>query len=516
MDNGEAIGSDLKFTFSYSLGTGAGDSVVTHYATVTGAASTKITLVGADGKAGAQVYGSEKIEVANADGTKVDVGSNKNVKSIDASKRSKAVWLVGNESTSTIIGGKKNDTLDASKLDVSGSVVGGAYIDAGNGNDLVYGSTGADTVELGAGNDTFISSGGDDTVTSGKGKDVIIYNGGNMVITDHDQKNDRLELQASIDTLVSGAPVTYPITLLDYSIDSDMTVTLNLGYVTKSGGSGVTNNVTPENTIKIINGVDKTLKLTNAEGKTETLTLSDPETLKVTNSDGSNIAPSVDDVIKTIDASKRTTSVNLTGNGYTTYIKGGTKADTITLKATGGGTIQGGKGDDTLSGSATLDAATEKYTGGNAGKMFYVYTTGDGKDVITNYAEGDVIVLGSAKTKVNETKSKVSGNNYVLTIGSGSITFKDCKDVEIQVQDYGATTTTTYNKKTTTTASYVEYLESKLFTDDTFVDGNELSNIVVDKPLSAGELVAPNSESQKGTELTLNTELITNRKTDQS
>lgn len=478
LDNGEASGSDLKFTYTF----GSGNDTVVHYATVVGAASTKITLVSADGNAGAQVYGSENIEIANADGSKVDVGSNKNVKSMDASKRSKAVWLIGNETTSTILGGKKNDTLDASKLAVSSSVTG-AYIDAGNGNDAVYGSAGADSVTLGAGNDTFISGGGNDTVETGKGKDVIIYNGGNMVITDHDQKNDRIELAAN----VTVGSLTYPVSMLDYSIDSDMTVTLNLGYVATTGNTAI-NTPTIENTIKILNGVDKRLLLTNAEGKTDTLTLSDPQTLKVTNSDGANISPSSTDTITTIDATKRTTPVNLTGNSYTTLIKGGTKDDTVTLTATAGGTIQGGKGNDTLGGTATL-ATDGKYTGGNAGKLFYAYTNGDGKDVITNYAAGDVIVLGSAKTAVNETKSKVSGTDYILTIGSGSITFKNCANVEILVQDYGATTTTTYNKQTSAVSAYDEYL---LFADDNFTTEGGLSELVATKEITdSQEIINP-------------------------
>lgn len=479
LDNGVASGSDL--IFEYRLGTDA--TVPTHHATLICAAATKITLVGSDGKAGAQVYGSDKIEVANADGTKVDVGSNKNVKSIDASKRSKAVWLVGNTSTSTILGGKKNDTLDVSYLDISTSVTG-AYLDAGNGNDLVYGSKGADTVVLGTGNDTFISNGGADTVETGKGKDVIIYNGGNMVITDLDAKNDRLELQSTIEANNN----TYNLELLDYTVGSDTNVTLNLGYVVEVAGSTSVNNIkTPANTIVIVGGEDKALKLTNAEGKTDTLTLSDPNTLKVTNNDGANISPSANDTITTIDASKRTNPVNLTGNSYTTYIKGGTKADTIILTAAEGGTIQGGKGNDTMGGTAI--GANGSYSGGNAGKMFYAYTTGDGKDVITNYTAGDVIVLGSAKTKINETKSKVTGNDYVLVIGSGNITLKGCRSTEISVQEYGSTTITTYNKQTATASTYMEDLVDELFADDIFADTDELTEIIQTAPLTTEQPV---------------------------
>ena len=470
LDNGEAVGNDLKFT--YKFGTEE------HYATVVGAAATKITLVSSDGQAGSQVYGSESIEVANADGTKVDVGSNKNVKSIDSSKRSKAVWLIGNNVTSTILGGKGHDTLDSSKLTISDSIKG-AFIDAGNGNDVVYGSEGADSVTLGAGNDTFITGGGDDTVETGKGKDVIIYNGGKMVITDLDAKNDRLELQATINTSSYG---NQNISLIDYTIATDATtVILNLGY-NVSIDSGTNYKKSETDTITILNGVDKNLLLTNATGKTDTLTLSDPQTLKVTNSDGANISPSSMDTITSIDATKRSDPVNIKGSEDTILIKGGTKADTITLTSSKGGTIQGGKGDDTLSGTATL-GSNDKYTGGNAGKMFYAYTTGDGKDVITNYNEGDVIVLGSAKTTVNEAKSKVTGNDYVLTIGSGSITFKNCANTEIKVQAFEATTTTTYNQQSTT-SPYMEYLVDEIFTDDNFVDTTELTEIIQTAPIT--------------------------------
>ena len=359
----------------------------------------------------------------------------------------------------------------------------GAYLDGGNGNDLIYGSTGADTVDLGAGNDTFISGGGNDTVTTGKGKDVIIYNGGNMVITDHDAKNDRLELQGT----ASVEAVDYPLSLIDYTIDSDMTVTLNLGYSIINSSTGVTQDIkTAANTIKILNGVDKNLLLTNAEGKTDTITLSDPNTLKVTNSDGANISPSANDTITTIDATKRSNPVTLTGNSHTTYIKGGTKTDTITLTATDGGTIQGGKGNDTMGGTAI-----------NAGKMFYAYTTGDGKDVITNYTYGDVIVLGSAKTTINEAKSKVAGSDYILTIGSGNITLKGCANTEIKVQAYGATTTTSYNIQSTTSpsSSFVEKLESELFADYNLAENSDLSNLVDVTPVTTDQsLIDSNSE----------------------
>ena len=500
LSDGTASGNDLIMT--YKLGT---ESNATEYhATIVGAASTKITLAGSDGKAGAQVYGQENITVANTDGDKVDVTSNKSVKSIDASKRTKNVGLVGNTITSTILGGSKNDTIDVSALVITDTIKG-AYIDAGAGNDEIFGSTGADNIILGAGNDTFYTGGGDDTVVTGAGKDLILYqgdNGGIVTITDYDPKNDRIELNAT--TLVGHT--TYDISMLNYSIGTDTTtVILNLGYVINPNGSNIMNTTIDSAKIILPNSVDKKLLITDAQGTTDTITLSDPNVRKVTNSDGSNIEPTSGSgsTIKTIDATARSTPVTLTGSIDTTYIKGGKNNDTIVLNSSSpGGTIQGGKGNDVMTGVA--------------GKTFYAYTNGDGKDTITNYADGDMIVLETAATKVTEAKSSVTGSDYLLTIGSGSILIKGAANKAIKVLSYGATDATTYNSQTNTTTNssqtssrnFIELLE-----DDNIAFGNsELSEILnpeyqvnAELRMQNADLREINSALETGTQLNTNT-----------
>ena len=457
LTNGIASGTNLIFT--YQMGT----TGVEHYATLVGAANTKITLVSSDGQSGAQVYGADAITIANADGSKVDVGSNKNVASMDASKRTKNVWLVGNSKTSTILGGKKNDTIDTSKLEISTSITG-ALIDAGAGNDSVYGSAGADEVTLGAGADTFVTGGGNDTVVTGAGKDLIIYNGqGTLTVEDYDGKNDRIELQGTIDDAATPS-IKRPISLLSYTINTDTSIVLNLGYKAPSDTLGSsTNHQSDKHSIILKNVVSGSkLSLTDAQGITETITLTDPNTLLVTNADGGNIQPTSSTYLH-IDASKRSTPVNIIGSEYVTDIKGGTKADVITLARPSGGTITGGKGNDTLK----VDSSV-------TGAVFYAYTNGDGADVIANYKSNHVIVLGSAKTKVNEAKSQVKGDHYLLTIGSSVVTLTGAAKTEIQVQSYGETTTTKYNTQSTTN------FEERIDVANIFADDNIINNDTVD------------------------------------
>ena len=504
LDNGVSSGTDLVFTYVYTPPTVTGTTAVgtptsyTRYATITGAASKKITLVGSDGKAGAQMYGQEHIEVANGDGEKVDVASNKSVKSIDASKRSKNVDLIGNTNTSSIIGGKKNDIIEVHNLAISGTVTG-ATVDGGNGNDSVWGSLGDDVVTLGAGADTFRTAGGNDTVTTGAGKDIIIYDGsGHLTVTDYDSKNDRIELQGSY----THGNNTYPISMIDYIINTDTSVTLNLGY-TSTTENGTTSNITlPAYSITLLEAANNNLSITDSQGITKTIALKDPQTLFVTNTDGSDIKPALGSGYLRVDASKRTTAVNIVGSSEVVSIRGGTKNDTITLNTTG--TINGGKGNDTLSVASSVTDT-----------VFYAYTNGDGKDVVLDYKAGDVIVLGSKSTKVNETKSKVTGNDYVLTIGSGSITFKNGKNTEISVLAYEAETVTKYNVQATTSPNLRSFEENLSTTDELFADDNysttaELTEIVADPSNTYAEDSSA-KEIYKNPLLTTDT-LVTNKK----
>ena len=146
--------------------------------------------------------------------------------------------------------------------------------------------------------------------------------------------------------------------------------------------------------------------------------------------------------IKTVDASKRTTAVKITGNALANTISGGSKGDSI-YGGKGNDSIVGNAGNDKLFGEAGNDilkggagndsitggAGNDSLTGGNGNDIFF-YASGDGNDVITDYEENDKIQITSGTARVT-----VDGNDVILTVGRGSITVADGKDKIISYSD---------------------------------------------------------------------------------
>lgn len=101
--------------------------------------------------------------------------STSNIGLIDASKRSKATRIFGNDNNNSIVGGTNKDTL--------------------------------------------IGSGGNDTLTGGKGKDIFVYSSGDDVITDYTSAQDKVKLD--------GADITgFEI------VNSDIKLSTNKGNLT--------------------------------------------------------------------------------------------------------------------------------------------------------------------------------------------------------------------------------------------------------------------------------------------
>lgn len=90
-----------------------------------------------------------------------------------------------------------------------GVLIGGAdTINAGAGNDLVFGDTGNDSILGGFGDDTIFASGGDDTIRGGDGNDKI-YGGANQDQIYGDAGNDSIYGEGSKDTLYGGSGNDY-------------------------------------------------------------------------------------------------------------------------------------------------------------------------------------------------------------------------------------------------------------------------------------------------------------------
>ena len=169
---------------------------------------------------------------------------------------------------------------------------------------------------------------------------------------------------------------------------------------------------------------------------------------------------------ETVTASSSADSINI---GYTTdhvtvkYKVGGTGAEKDLLVKTDGNVIKGisgGSGADTI-----FVAADENVTGldiyggkGNdliqistdtaAASNTYVYNVGEGKDTIEGWKNDDVLQLPEGTTY--STLMSANGDDFIIQVGSGNITFKDLgkenlayndRIVKIKVGDGAATDT---------------------------------------------------------------------------
>src|SRR5262249_5299460 len=88
-------------------------------------------------------------------------------------------------------GGNGNDTIAASQL-ATGSI--GLTVDAGAGNDVIFGSQGADVLLGGDGNDVVVGGRGDDVALLGTGADTFVWTPGDG--------SDTVEGQADSDRLL--------------------------------------------------------------------------------------------------------------------------------------------------------------------------------------------------------------------------------------------------------------------------------------------------------------------------
>ena len=107
-----------------------------------------------------------------------------------------------------------------------------------------------------------------------------------------------------------------------------------------------------------------------------------------------------------LDATMRTSAIKLVGNEKDNSIVGSAKNDTI-YGGAGADSLWGGKGNDTLYGGTGDDK--------------FIYNSGDGKDTILDYESGDLLKISGGTFD----KATFSKNILTLTVGNGSITFKN-------------------------------------------------------------------------------------------
>ena len=317
--------------------------------------------------------------------------------------------LAGNDyigtikSKNTLLGGAGNDTIFASTADSNYGL-----LDGGAGNDLIGNGTNSySTLIGGAGNDT--------VYVDHNAKNALLNGGaGNDSLGVFDSSNVTLIGGAGNDTVtLSGASNT----MINYSSGDGNDVIHGYKYtdtINIAGGTYSTQRSGSDFVITVGNGKINLKKYSGKvkiQGKFSNI---DSTSVTLKNSDAATYTAT--STIKTINASSRTKAIKITGNSLANSIKGGSGADTLI----------GGKGNDTLM--------------GGSGNDIFVYSNGDGNDVIADFTSGqDKIKITGAKIS----KTSVSGSDVILTVGSGSIRVKNAKNKQLSIYNNSNSLTNT-------------------------------------------------------------------------
>ncbi|MBR4642210.1 MAG: hypothetical protein IKO74_05730 [Selenomonadaceae bacterium] len=282
-------------------------------------------------------------------------------------------------------------------------------------------------------------------MSGGKGNDTIKTDRGNVTVNGG-ASNDYISLGSAASNNIieykSGEGN-------DKIVGFNSTSTLQIG-----GGKGTYSTATSGDNIIVTVGKGK-ITLVGAADLDE-LHIDGAKVLNVTDKTKSPVTADAD--IKFINASKRTTTVKITGNTLANSIVGGAKKDAL-YGGYGADTVSGGAGNDKLFGEAgndslNGDAGNDTLSGGSgkdklyggkgndslwggagndslwggAGKDTFVYKPGEGTDKIFDYANGDGDLLQILKADGSAggtfTKAAFASNKLTLTIsGGGSIIF---------------------------------------------------------------------------------------------
>ena len=339
------------------------------------------------------------------------------------------------------------------------------------------------SVNGGAGNDVIKILGASTSINGGTGNDSITSNGaGNIFVYAAGDGNDVITNYAEEDKIkITSGKVSKKTTK-----GNDVILTIGDGKITVKNAKGKLVTYITENGIEYTypESVKFNSKITSA-------------TLLNTFTKNTFNVADYGSLLNTVNASAVTHNINITGNKEANKIIGSSQDDLIDGGA-GADTLDGGAGNDSIFGGAGNDsifggAGNDSLTGG-AGADVFVYSSGDGNDLITDYKEEDKIQFLSGTPKISTKKDDV-----IFTVGSGKITvaggkdkiitYVDSKGVEYtfpKVVEFNKSGTTVkvlanYNKDSFNVADYedgdaVKTINASLVKHDLNITANKLAN----------------------------------------
>ncbi len=280
----------------------------------------------------------------------------------------------------------------------------GLYVDATD-NRLAHiiGGKGQDSLKAGDRRSTLDGGANDDTLDGGEGIDTFIYSAGKDVISNYEHGTDIASLNG-VD-----APIDF-----DAFTGSDFVFKFN-------DADQLTFRSVAE--VALTKGTDVYTYQGNTNGNMNYIAhKGNGISLGSGYSGRFNGAATANEDYKTIDAERVGSAIRITGND---------KANYIVASSVGGGTLEGGEGDDTLT-AAKSGAASLRFEGGagsdslfgGAGYNLFVYN--EGVDSIKGYHSNDLVTIRGNAANLETADFAFTENDIKLGFGtSDSLIFQD-------------------------------------------------------------------------------------------
>ena len=288
---------------------------------------------------GQDIIYSDKIISASPITSETKSSNSTSIQTIKFGSATRANTLEAGYYDDRLYGGKKADTLSGKE--------GHDYLEGGAGNDLLYGGDGADQLYGGVGNDELVGERGNDLLVGGEGTDTYTFTGqfGRDIIKDSSGTNILQVSGKALGTLtekVKDSKIYYDDvdnpTIEAVLMDEGDVKSLLISSVTKSGF-----NITPSgNSVTIKNYIQSNFTFTLKDGSDPSAS-ANPAVVNGTSSDNVLNISNLRDDNPSVDLFEFTSFSSTGGDGK----------DFITGISEGNDSINGGAGNDYISGGFT-------------------------------------------------------------------------------------------------------------------------------------------------------------------